>query len=286
MVRSPAYGDTLGSLVQAYVREQCRVVHDARLPIASRDESVVHPVRVAIRRLRATLRTFRGVYDADVGAGFATELRWAGLLLGELRDLQVLSERFDDPGSSAGAAAHLIAEEIERDRADSWDRVTEALNGARGAALYAEVARWHDDPPFDVGSDRPADRALQKIEKTDARLRTRLRRARAASAAGDPAATALLHSARKAGKRHRYAIELAEPVMGAGAVYAIERSKALQDALGEHQDAVVALAFLRRLDGEGRHGEAATALSDLIARTRESADDTAGVISEVDRIRG
>ena len=287
MADSAGHGDTLGSLVQAYVAEQCRVILEARFAIASRDESVVHPARVAIRRLRATLRTFGGVYDADHGASLATELRWAGLLLGDVRDLQVLAERFSEPDSrTAEAAAGVIDDEIQRERVKAWDAATVALNSPRGAALYAEIARWHDDPPLSGNADRSARRVRARVEKADARLRARLDRARAAWAAGDATAVGILHDARKAAKRHRYAVELAGPVLGAHADETIEQDKALQDALGEHQDAVFALAFLQQIDVDPLNPASASALTDLIARTRENVDDVAGVLGEADRIRG
>ncbi|HEX8511271.1 MAG TPA: CHAD domain-containing protein, partial [Propionibacteriaceae bacterium] len=65
---------------------------------------------------------------------------------------------------------------------------------------------------------------------------------RLATAGGDPEA---LHSARKAGKRFRYAAELSEPVLGKRASKAVEQGKHLQQLLGEHQDSVVSAAFLR-----------------------------------------
>lgn len=143
---------TLGDLVQAYVAAQCDVLLDARPAIAARDESVVHPARVAIRRLRATLRTFGAVYDAEEGAAFADELRWAGNLLGEVRDLQVLAERFAEEDSPAAAVAQpVLAAEIDRDRVRAWGAATDGLGGARGAALFEAVARWHDQPPFTPG---------------------------------------------------------------------------------------------------------------------------------------
>ncbi len=52
---------------------------------------------------------------------------------------------------------------------------------------------------------------------------------------------------RKAGKRARYAAELAGPVLGKKTKNSITRYQDLQDILGEHQDAVVAVDLLRRL---------------------------------------
>ena len=274
--------DTLGGLVHAYVQTQCDVILGAREAIAARDEALVHPVRVAIRRLRATLRTFAAVYDAGEGAHFADELRWAGVLLGGVRDLQVLAERFaDEDRTSSPATYRAIAEEIERDRAEAWHEVSDGLGGSRGAALFQEIERWRDDPPLTPEAERPAGRAKKPVAKADARVTKRLARVSDASEAD---AGELLHEARKAAKRHRYAVELAQPVFGAKAERTIERRQALQDALGAHQDAVVALEFLQQLRLDTRNGASADALRDLVARTRASAEDVAGVLRETERL--
>ncbi len=101
----------------------------------------------------------------------------------------------------------------------------------------------------------------------------------AASDAGE-----LLHDVRKAAKRHRYAVELAQPVLGEKAEQTIERRQALQDALGAHQDAVVALAYLEQIRLDAQSGAAPGDLGELIARTRASAEDVAGVLRETERL--
>jgi CHAD domain-containing protein len=278
--------DTLGALVQAYVDTQCGVLLDARAALSARDESVVHPVRVAIRRLRATLRTFGTVYDADQRSWFAGELRWAGNLLGEVRDLQVLAERFGADDAVADAEARrIISEELARDRAEAWQQVADALGSVRAADLFASIARWQDDPPFTRTAERSADRAATRVAKAHAEVTRRLARARAESDAAGPAAGRRLHDARKAAKRHRYAVELAQPVLGATAERTIERRRALQDALGAHQDAVVALAFLQQIRVGAQNLHAAPVVQDLVARTRASAEDVDGILREIERLR-
>jgi CHAD domain-containing protein len=277
----------LGTLVQDYVGTQCGILLGARRAIAHRDETIVHPARVAIRRLRATLRTFGAVYSADERERLRVELRWAGGLLGEVRDLQVLEERFAPAADTAVVAgAHkVIQSQIEHDRTRAWDAAIAALDGERGSALFAAVQRWRDDPPFAEAATRKASRAKKPLRKADERLQVRLDRARAAAGAGDPEAGELLHDARKAGKRHRYAVELAAPVLGEGADARIERSQELQDVLGAHQDSVVALAYLRRIDVAAEPDAVAGDLAALIAQTRERADDVGGALSEIDRLR-
>jgi len=268
---------SLGSLVQDYIDVQCAAILEARTAIEARDEDAVHPVRVAIRRLRATLSTFGGVYRLVDRETLAQEAKWAGLLLGDVRDLQVLAERFaaESPSEAVG---EVIEADIARRRTEAWGAVTDGLRGARGVALFAQLERWREDPPFSDKAELPAARALPRIKKADKRVRSRLERAHAA--AGDESAGELLHDARKAAKRHRYAVELAQPLLGADAERTIEERQALQDALGEHQDAVVALAFLRAIDASAQSTEATRQLRTLIDRTRVSADDVAGVLRD------
>jgi CHAD domain-containing protein len=57
---------------------------------------------------------------------------------------------------------------------------------------------------------------------------------------------ALLHRARKAAKRARYAAELRAPI-DKDAKQTVKRYKRIQRILGEHQDSVVASATLRQL---------------------------------------
>jgi CHAD domain-containing protein len=58
----------------------------------------------------------------------------------------------------------------------------------------------------------------------------------------------LLHDARKAAKRARYAAEAAAPVLGGKtAARLARRYRKLQEVLGEHQDSVLAVDFLHRL---------------------------------------
>ena len=78
-------------------------------------------------------------------------------------------------------------------------------------------------------------------------MQKRLAAAVAAREAGDEGSDELFHSARKAGKRHRYAVEAAAPLWGAKAEKTVAARKELQDILGHHQDRAVSAAFLRDL---------------------------------------
>jgi len=57
------------------------------------DPEAVHSARVATRRLRSDLRTFRPILDAPWSEALRAELRWLGELLGRVRDADVLLAR-------------------------------------------------------------------------------------------------------------------------------------------------------------------------------------------------
>ena len=100
-------------------------------------------------------------------------------------------------------------------------------------------------------------------------------------AAHDPAHTPeeralALHDARRAAKRARYAVEPLRPVYGDAAVTLTTRLKALQTALGEHQDTVVTRDYLHALVQETRpplDPAAALTAGALIERESRAAEE-------------
>ena len=242
---------TLGSLVQAYAADQCRVVLDGTIALRRHDEDAVHPTRVAIRRLRATLRTYAEVYRHRRAEHLGEELRWWAEILGRLRDLRIVEDRV-----AAGLSHEVppgVTNRFAAERAAAWRAFDEAVAGPRYARLAERLARFEADPPFTDEADAPASAARRQVDDAAAVLRRRLRRAARAIERGDADADTRVHAARKAAKRHRYAVELARPVLGSDADRTHDGLRALQDALGERQDAAVTLAWL---------GEAARDLPD------------------------
>lgn len=245
-------GPTLRALVAGYLAEQCQVIVSAEGPLRT-GANVIHPTRVAIRRLRSTLRVFAELVDVPQIGLLEGELVWFAGLLGQVRDLDILEKRLR--ASIANVAPELVIgpvesqlqEEIAARRAVARRQLQEALDDERYCQLLSFLDRWRQEPPLTEAADRPADKASGFVKRADKKLRRRLAAAVGAEQAGDPASDELLHGARKAGKRHRYAVELAAPVLGAQADEIIADRKALQDVLGDYQDSVVSAAFLREV---------------------------------------
>lgn len=246
----PDTPETLGDLVRAYLAEQCTVLIDNEPALRAR-AAVIHPTRVAARRLRSTLTTYEDVVDVARAGALSDELRWFAGLLGEIRDREVLEARLLDelaelpPELVLGPIAQQISEELAAGRAAAWTAVLTELDGNRYRALLAELHRWRSDAPLTKDATAPAAKAKKYVKRATKKLDKRLDRAIEAHLAGDPETDHLLHQARKAGKRARYAVELAAPVLGAKADKIIAARKDLQDVLGDHQDSIVAADFLR-----------------------------------------
>ncbi|WP_111766753.1 CYTH and CHAD domain-containing protein [Nakamurella deserti] len=268
-----ADGRTAGELILAYLRAQDDALIAGDLVLRARDGGI-HPTRVATRRLRSTLRIFRPFVDADRAAAFDAELSWYAATLGEVRDREVqrvrmralLDEIPDDlvlgpVGSSIDAV--LRSEEVLH-----RGRLAEAMDSDRYLALLREAHLWSTTPPFTARADDDAEVLTGRVDKAAAKLVAHLEAG--LRAGGDDEE---LHSARKAGKRARYAAELAAPVLGKEGAKLVSRYEEVQDVLGDFQDGVVACALIRRLatGTVGKRKENGFTYGLLYARERERA---------------
>jgi CHAD domain-containing protein len=227
------------------------------------DPEDLHKFRVATRRLRALLRAALPVLDQEWAEGLRSELSWLGSVLGPVRDLDVMLE-------------HLRAEvtELPREEAAAGRRFVQRLRAehgkARAAMLEALVSGRYLDLLDAIENAAQKPRAggtqeigLRKIAGAEfRRLRKAVRRLPPDYSDDE------LHAVRIKTKRARYAAELAEAAVGNKAARFVDRAKNLQDAIGEHQDAIVAEQRIRMLLETARATRTAFAGGLLVERQR------------------
>ena len=246
--------DTLGDLITAYTTEQCTVILDAQEPLRA-GENVIHTTRVGVRRLRSTIRVFGELYDVPQAGNLEDELVWWAGLLGEVRDQDILAasltERIEElsPELVLGPVQSAIQTELAVRRKVAADAVAEALDSDRYRKLDALLHHWRSDPPLTEEANVDPDLVTGYVKRAGKKAQKRLKTAVAARKAGATGEESdeLFHRARKAAKRHRYAVEAAAPVWGSKADKLVNDRKDLQDVLGAHQDRIVQAAFLREL---------------------------------------
>jgi CHAD domain-containing protein len=233
----------LGGLT-TYVAAQIDAIFDGDMRLR-RGQDPIHDTRVAIRRLRSTIRVFGKLFDRSESDHLDEELKWFAGLLGEVRDPEVQRERFRKvladwpPELVLGPVANRINTDLHSEQLRARQDVTEAMDSPKYLDVLATLQRWRTEVPV------PTTPSVKKLHKRAIRAERKAdRRLKAAVETGDDG---LLHRSRKAAKRARYAAELRGPVdKPAAAKKAEKHFKRIQRVLGEHQDSVVASAALRR----------------------------------------
>lgn len=243
---------TAGAHVLAYLREQrdALIALDPAVRLDVPDS--VHRMRVATRRLRSALATYRRVLDRAATDPLRDELRWLAAELGADRDREVLLERLR---SHLGELPRTLLHGPVRARLRTWNaarrsatrrRAVAALDSPRHLALLDAVDALLADPPLRAPAARTAAGVLPKAVLRDW---DRLARRVGAALALEPGEERdrALHDARKAAKRARYAAEAATGALGKPAQRLAKAAKSVQTVLGEHQDGVVAREALHGL---------------------------------------
>ncbi|WP_431838249.1 CHAD domain-containing protein [Cellulomonas sp. Y8] len=249
--KSPA-----GDVVVGYVADQVDRLREQDLRVRLGAPDAVHQMRVAARRVRNALRTFRRLFEPGVVRPLRDELGWLADVLGRARDAEVLRERVrsavEGPGAEeavgSGTHAAAVAADAELGQAarDALDALLGELDGDRYRRLLRDLAAFVADPRYSDEGRRRARRVLPaQVARRDRKVRRRLRRARRVPEGRrrDDA----LHDARKAAKAARYAGESVTGVLGKDAARYARRMEDLQEVLGEHHDSVVTRARLRDL---------------------------------------
>jgi CHAD domain-containing protein len=238
-----------------YLAQQAERLTTEETRVRNNAPDAVHQMRIAARRLRSALKAHRGVLDRSRTDPIAVQLRDLGRQLAPARDAEVLRERIDSglaalpPEVLLGPVRAQATRHFARAEADAREAVLAALDGPEHLALRTALHDLLEQPPLNERADRQASKALS-TRRTVKRLRRAMRAALDNGnepAHQDPAGhDTALHTARKAAKRLRYATEVTGDRP--------QGLKALQKALGRHQDTVVARPVLRELGAAADNG--------------------------------
>jgi CHAD domain-containing protein len=213
------------------------------------DTEFLHDLRIAVRWTRSALKLCRSALPDGLAARFEPEFRWLGDLTTPTRDLDVYLLGFD------GMAAALIgATELElapfrayllKSRAGAYRQLTRGLRSARFVRLTAD---WRAA----LAGVRAARKRPTVAQLADARIAAAHRKALRAGQLITPSSPAQsLHDLRKRCKELRYLVEMFGSLHDPAQRWqAVRELKALQDTLGEFQDAEVQRDEIRAFAGQ------------------------------------
>jgi CHAD domain-containing protein len=218
------------------------------------DPEFLHDLRIALRRTRVVLAEAKRVLPPEILQRTRDELAWLTRLTSTPRDLDVyLLEwaSYTTPlGSDVAPLLEPARDLIERRRTEVHVELERGLRSERAARLMNSWQAWLTEPTV---SDTLPSRADQPFGPHVAKRIARahdllLRRGRLI----DPDTPAeRVHDLRKDAKRLRYLLECFGSLLTKRArKQYVRRLKALQDNLGEHQDAEVHVEMLRSIATE------------------------------------
>jgi CHAD domain-containing protein len=232
-VLSQALGDAVARVVR----------HCSRIRSVGGEPEDVHQARLGIRRFRTQLKEFRTLFDSKWSQTLRKEAKTLADALGHVRDADVVLARLQDNLSALTAddrqAAQEIVDRLQADRDAAHDRLLSALRDPGYAQLLEDMVSAAREPLFAGGTDRSSDSLLNIAEKAFAKLKATVE-----SFATEPSSSDL-HRVRILTKRARYVTETLIPAAGTDAARFAKRASALQDVLGELQDATVAGDWLK-----------------------------------------
>lgn len=219
-----------------------------------------HRIRVACRRSRALLRTYRPLMDGDWADELAARIDEFTQIVSPERDVEVVRTRLltaldglADESSGAVRARTLLDRMLHREYAVAHEATLAALAGPRFHALADQLAIAPETMPSKPEAQSPAPEALYPlVERAFGVVERRVaalpdpRKPNAKELLTDDLADEQWHRLRIAAKRCRYAAEVCTPVAGQSAAELADAMSVITEELGGQQDASVASAVLLR----------------------------------------
>ncbi|MGB5101849.1 MAG: CHAD domain-containing protein [Steroidobacteraceae bacterium] len=222
--------------LQASVREQQRriTVGAARLAAAAVDD--VHDARVAARRLRSLLKTFRPLLDPRRARLYRIDLRSFARGLAGAREADVRRELLVELGrrepSVSPSGYQRLSRLLEEKSLAARDGLRRHLAEPGWAALCRALQRQGASERLLVVRDADLARLLELVEVSWGKA-VQLMEAEPEDVAG-------LHELRLAFKHCRYALEPVADVAPKSTARLLRRLRGAQDAIGEHRDLLLA----------------------------------------------
>jgi CHAD domain-containing protein len=248
----------------ALVEQQARLNSTlARLPGARADD--VHDARVAARRLRSLLKTYRPLLDERGSRRLRCQLRQVARTLSSVREADVRREMLLalarlEPALPAADLGRLRTA-LRESRAGARRSLLREVASTDWASSVAELGDERTLSALAVRGDTGLARVLELVDRPWRGVEKLLAR--------PPKGAARLHRLRLALKRCRYALESVSGVKPERAEQVLVRLRSAQDRLGEYCDAAQAREWL--IANEERLGQPLTRRLDRALRAHQEA---------------
>ncbi len=221
-------GETVADAARKAIASGVESLLRHQVAAESGEAEPLHQLRVATRRLRATIELFSSVIYASQLKIFRRDLPWIGSLAGGARECDVTAALIAaratkiDPGLKDAIAPMIAA--LEEGRRSEQTRLHELFTSKRYRNLLAKLAH----PAIKkVGADRRLGIVAAQLVRPASR-----------------GAALVFHKLRVRLKRLRYELEMIAPLGAKRHRKTLRRLEKLQELLGSYHDITVASAWL------------------------------------------
>jgi len=221
------------------------------------DAEGLHQMRVALRRLRAAISLFADMLSDRQTEAMKTQFQWISGELGPAREFDVFIKRVVTPVAEDkphGPGVAVLTKDLQRDRAEAFDRAFASVESARFRTLMLDTAAWIETGDWSHNADHRAstlrDGAIAALatDEINRRWKSILKR----GARVDRLDAQRRHKLRIQAKKLRYASEFFAGVFPGRKskkrrmdfLQGLER---LQDALGDLNDIAVHEGLTERM---------------------------------------
>ncbi len=250
-------GVTAAQAFQAIARNALTQIAANALVLREADgEDVLHQLRVAIRRLRSAISTFKPLVADPTTPAIQAELKWLLSACDEARDLDV----FAKDNAALPADGQALSAQVESARAGAHAKTQGSVASKRFRDLVLEATAWVETGAWLKAPGRAEKKRKESAREFAAKALSR-RWKRVVERGGDLKTLGDVerHHLRIDAKKLRYALEAFLPLFDAAKGQRfLRRLKSLQDELGVLNDAAVATRLVARLKPTGE-GKAAAA---------------------------
>ena len=141
-------------MLLSYLRQQVEALKKHDPGVRENAPDAVHQLRVAARRMRSVLATFRKLADPDVTGSLRSELQWLAGTVGEARDNEVMRARLleligaEPPELLLGPVAKNVEEHFDAAARRARAKGLAALKSSRYFRLLDSLDAFLADPPL------------------------------------------------------------------------------------------------------------------------------------------
>jgi len=233
------------------------------------DPEGVHQMRVAVRRIRSAISSFKKLLPAADRRRLSGELAWLVDILGRARNLDVFRTELLQPARPAlahEAGIDDLAAALDRARGVAYERVERAILSERHAAGMLRLSHWFEARGWRQGSAERSTLLTSPIRELAPRLLDRrCREVRKRSKRFGRLTALQRHKLRIAAKKLRYTIELLGSLFDQDDLQPyVRRLRRLQDDLGYANDVRVAHGILPDLSAGAERDRVARAGARLL----------------------